>query len=39
MIEVKTKKSIRNKYVFLLVIDVPCDAHVPVAGTFEFYRK
>ena len=39
MIEVKTKKCVCNKHIFLLLVDVPCDAHVPVAGTFQFYRK
>ena len=39
MIEVKTKKYNCNKHIFLLLVDVSCDAHVLVAGTFQFYRK
>ena len=38
MIEVKTKNMSVITY-FLLLVDVPCDAHVPVAGRFQFYRK
>ena len=39
IIEIKTKKYTCNKYIFLLLVDVRRDAHVPEAGTFEFYRK
>ena len=37
MTEVKTKKYICNKYIFLLLVDAHSDAHVPLGGAFEFY--